>query len=248
MLRMMKMEFVVLRKYLKQIAFTMAFVVICFVAGMESLVSVPGMAFLMVMFSVSTSASAYDEQNSWGMFRLVMPLSRREVVFGRYAFNLLLACVAGLVAAVLVAGFLALGAAVELPDFLALGAAVELPDFLADLAVWDAQQLEATLAASISCACIGLCLCSVTLPAYFKFGQTTATQYLPFIMLFLSVAPFLALGVLGGPLLDQVKDAIELTATTGGLGMVAFAALGISLAVYAASACIAVRLYAARDL
>lgn len=236
MLRMMKMEFVVLRKYLKQIAFTMAFVVICFVAGMESLVSVPGMAFLMVMFSVSTSASAYDEQNSWGMFRLVMPLSRREVVFGRYAFNLLLACVAGLVAAVLVAGFLALGAAVELPDF------------LADLAVWDAQQLEATLAASISCACIGLCLCSVTLPAYFKFGQTTATQYLPFIMLFLSVAPFLALGVLGGPLLDQVKDAIELTATTGGLGMVAFAALGISLAVYAASACIAVRLYAARDL
>lgn len=236
MLRMMKMEFVVLRKYLKQIAFTMAFVVICFVAGMESLVSVPGVAFLMVMFSVSTSASAYDEQNSWGMFRLVMPLSRRDVVFGRYAFNLLLACVAGLVATALVAGFLALGAAVELPDF------------LADLAVWDAQQLEATLAASISCACIGLCLCSVTLPAYFKFGQTKATQYLPFIMLFLSVAPFLALGAIGGPLLDQVKDAIELTATTGGLGMVAFAALGISLAVYAASACIAVRLYAARDL
>lgn len=236
MLRMMKMEFVVLKKYLKQIAFTMAFVVICFVAGMESLVSVPGMAFLMVMFSVSTSVSAYDEQNSWGMFRLVMPLSRRDVVFGRYAFNLLLACVAGLVAAALVAGFLALGAAVELPDF------------LADLAVWDAQQLEATLAASISCACIGLCLCSVTLPAYFKFGQTKATQYLPFIMLFLSVAPFLALGAIGGPLLDQVKDAIELTATTGGLGMVAFAALGISLAVYAASACIAVRLYAARDL
>ncbi len=236
MLRMMKMEFVVLKKYLKQIAFTMAFVVICFVAGMESLVSVPGMAFLMVMFSVSTSVSAYDEQNSWGMFRLVMPLSRRDVVFGRYAFNLLLACVAGSVAAALVAGFLALGAAVELPDF------------LADLAVWDAQQLEATLAASISCACIGLCLCSVTLPAYFKFGQTKATQYLPFIMLFLSVAPFLALGAIGGPLLDQVKDAIELTATTGGLGMVAFAALGISLAVYAASACIAVRLYAARDL
>lgn len=236
MLRMMKMEFVVLKKYLKQIALTMAFVVICFVAGMESLVSVPGMAFLMVMFSVSTSVSAYDEQNSWGMFRLVMPLSRRDVVFGRYAFNLLLACVAGLVAAALVAGFLALGAAVELPDF------------LADLAVWDAQQLEATLAASISCACIGLCLCSVTLPAYFKFGQTKATQYLPFIMLFLSVAPFLALGAIGGPLLDQVKDAIELTATTGGLGMVAFAALGISLAVYAASACIAVRLYAARDL
>lgn len=236
MLRMMKMEFVVLRKYLKQIAFTMAFVVICFVAGMESLVSVPGMAFLMVMFSVSTSASAYDEQNSWGMFRLVMPLSRRDVVFGRYAFNLLLACVAGLVATALVAGFLALGAAVELPGF------------LAGLAVWDAQQLEATLAASISCACIGLCLCSVTLPAYFKFGQTKATQYLPFIMLFVSVAPFLALGAIGGPLLDQVKDAIELTATTGGLGMVAFAALGISFAVYAASACIAVRLYAARDL
>ena len=236
MLRMIKMEFVVLRKYLKQITLTMAFMVTCLVAGMGSLVSVPGMVFLMVMFSVSISASAYDEQNSWDMFRLVMPLSRRDVVFGRYAFNLLFACVAGLMAAALVAGFLALGAAVELPGF------------LANLAVWDIQQLEATLAASISCACIGLCLCSVTLPAYFKFGQTRATQYLPFIMLFLSVAPFLALGAIGGPLLDQVRDAIEFTATTGGLGVVAFAALGISLAVYAASACIAVRLYATRDL
>lgn len=236
MLRMMKMELAVLKKYLKQITFTMLIVIVCLVAGMGSLTSVPGMAFLTVTFSVSMSASAYDDQNGWGSYRLVMPVTRREVVQGRYALNLLLAIAAAAIAAVLMTAFIALGSAVELPEF------------LANLAVWDNQQLEATLAASTSCACIGLCMCSVTLPAYFKFGMTKATQYLPFIMLFLSVAPFLVLGVIGGPLLDQVKGAIELAETTGGLGLIAFAALAISLAVYAASSFIAVRLYSARDL
>ena len=236
MLRMMKMELAVLKKYLKQITFTMLIVIVCFVAGMGSLMSVPGVAFLVVTFSVSMSASAYDDQNGWGSYRLVMPVTRREVVQGRYALNLLLAIAAAAVAAVLMTAFIALGSAVELPEF------------LANLAVWDNQQLEATLAASTSCACIGLCMCSVTLPAYFKFGMTKATQYLPFIMIVLSVAPFLVLGVIGGPLLDQVKGAIELAETTGGLGLIAFAALAISLAVYAASSFIAVRLYSARDL
>lgn len=236
MLRMMKMELAVLKKYLKQITFTMLIVIVCLVVGMGSLTSVPGMAFLTVTFSVSMSASAYDDQNGWGSYRLVMPVTRREVVQGRYALNLLLAIAAAAVAAVLMTAFVALGSAVELPEF------------LANLAVWDNQQLEATLAASTSCACIGLCMCSVTLPAYFKFGMTKATQYLPFIMIVLSVAPFLVLGVIGGPLLDQVKGAIELAETTGGLGLIAFAALAISLAVYAASSFIAVRLYSARDL
>lgn len=236
MLRMMKMELAVLKKYLKQITFTMLIVIVCLVVGMSSLTSVPGMAFLTVTFSVSMSASAYDDQNGWGSYRLVMPVTRREVVQGRYALNLLLAIAAAVVAAVLMTAFIALGSAVELPEF------------LANLAVWDNQQLEATLAASTSCACIGLCMCSVTLPAYFKFGMTKATQYLPFIMIVLSVAPFLVLGVIGGPLLDQVKGAIELAETTGGLGLIAFAALAISLAVYAASSFIAVRLYSARDL
>ena len=236
MLRMMKMELAVLKKYLKQDTFTTLIVIVCLVAGMGSLTSVPGAAFLMQAFSVSIIVSAYDDQNGWGSYRLVMPVTRREVVQGRYALNLLLAIAAAVVAAVLMTAFIALGSAVELPEF------------LANLAVWDNQQLEATLAASISCACIGLCICSVTLPAYFKFGMTKATQYLPFIMMFLGVAPLLVLGVIGGPLLDQVKGAIELAETTGGLGLIAFAALAISLAVYVASSFIAVRLYSARDL
>lgn len=236
MLRMMKMELAVLKKYLRQIALTMAIVTVCLVAGMSSLVSVPGVTFLMLMFSMSMSASAYDEQNGWGAYRLVMPVTRRDVVQGRYAFNLLVASAAAAVAAVAVAAFIALGSMVELPEF------------LAKLAAWDSQQLGATLAASTSCICIGLSMCSVTLPAYFKFGMTKATQYLPFIMLLLGVAPFLVLGVIGGPLLDQVKGAIELTETTGGMGMIAFVALAISLAVYTASSFIAVRLYSSRDL
>ena len=29
-------------------------------------------------------SAAYDEQNNWGLFRLTMPLSRRDMVLGRY--------------------------------------------------------------------------------------------------------------------------------------------------------------------
>lgn len=236
MLRMMKMELAVLKKYLKQIALTMLIMIPCLAAGMDSLTSAPGVAFLMVMFSISMSSSMYDDQNGWGPYRMAMPLTRCDVVRGRYAFNLLAAIFAASVVAMLMTAFITLGSAVELPEF------------LAKLAVWDGSQLEATFAATISCACIALCICSVTLPAYFKFGMTKATQYLPFIMMFLSVAPFLVLGVIGGPLLDQVKGAIGLAETTGGLGLIAFGALVISLAVYVASSLVAVRFYSSRDL
>lgn len=39
----------------------------------------------MVPFTGLFSLAAYDEQNNWELFRLTLPLTRRQVVFGRYA-------------------------------------------------------------------------------------------------------------------------------------------------------------------
>ena len=63
---MMKMELAVLKKYLKQITFTMLIVIVCLVVGMGSLTSVPGMAFLTVTFSVSMSASRMTTRTAGG--------------------------------------------------------------------------------------------------------------------------------------------------------------------------------------
>lgn len=236
MLRMMKMELVVFKHYLKQLVFTMVIAMLCTSAGMGSLASIPGMAFLMLMFSMSMSGSAYDEQNGWGSFRLVMPVSRRDVVLGRYAFSLGIGSAAMLLAVALVA------------VLTLLGTAVPLPEFFADILTWEEGKLQGMIAATISCACISLAMCSVTFPAYFKLGQTKATQWLPFIMLLVGVGPALGFAMAGGPLLDQLRGLIGVAATPGGLTAIAIIAPCIALAAYIASAFISIRLYEARDL
>ncbi len=82
MFRMMRMEWVVFAQYLKQMLFTMLITMACLAAGMGSLAPLPSIAFAMVMFNMSTSGSAYDEQNDWGAYRLITPISRRDVVLG----------------------------------------------------------------------------------------------------------------------------------------------------------------------
>ena len=151
----------------------------------------------MMMFSASVSGSAYDEQNDWGAYRLVLPVSRRDVVLGRYAFNLLAALTASALAALLVG------------IFVLAGRLLPLTGFAADLLAWNEEVSMAAVAGMVSCACIALVISSVTLPAYFKLGQTKATQWLPFIMLLLSVAPFVAIGFIGGEALEMLESAME---------------------------------------
>lgn len=45
----------------------------------------PRLPAAMVPFMGLFSLAAYDEQNNWERFRLTLPLTRRQVVFGRYA-------------------------------------------------------------------------------------------------------------------------------------------------------------------
>ncbi len=236
MLRMMRMEWVVFAQHLKQMLFTMLITMACLGAGMGSLALLPSIAFTMVMLSMSTSGSAYDEQNDWGAYRLITPISRRDVVLGRYAFNLIIALVAALGAAVLVVGLTAIGEV--LPE----------TGFVADMLVWNEERTVSAAAGMVVCLCIGTILSGVILPAYFKFGQTKATQWLPFIMLLLGVAPWAVIGMTSGSTLELSVKAIETLWETGGFGMVGVLALAISVLLYCVSACVSIKVYEARDL
>lgn len=236
MLRMMKMEFTIFTQYLKTMLFTMAFTMACIAVGMGTVTALPSIAFIMMMFGMSTTGSAYDEQNGWGAYRLALPVSRRDVVLGRYAFNLIVAIAAAAVTSVLVA--LLVG----------FGQAVPLTGRLAEMLSWGDEGIMPSLAGLLACACIGLALSSVTLPAYFKFGQTKATQWLPFIMLLLNVAPFVVIGLMGGEAAALLDRAMMASRQTGGFGALGLGVLAIALAAYAASAFVSVRLYEARDL
>ena len=83
MMRMLKMEFTVFGQYLRQLAFSILFMAVCFTVGMGSTSMLPGIIFMMGMFSLSNSASHYDEQNDWAAFRLTKMCIRDSLCTGR---------------------------------------------------------------------------------------------------------------------------------------------------------------------
>lgn len=236
MMRMLKMEFTVFGQYLRQLAFSFLFMAVCFTVGVGSTSVLPGIIFMMGMFSLSNSASHYDEQNDWAAFRLTMPVSRRDVVLGRYLFVLAGTLIASLFVAV----------AACLLSW--MGGASLLPEMVANVVRLDADMIQAGVFALAFCSAMGFVTASVSMPVFFKFGQTKATQWLPFIMMFLGVAPVMAGGFMGEEAIVPMQQALSFVETPEGLASFTVGALIFGVVCYAVSALVSLRVYKARDL
>ena len=77
-------EMTVIRDYARQLFALGVFVAACTCVGMQSVAAAPGVLTCMYFIMGALATSAYDEQNNWGLYRLTMPISRRDVVLGRY--------------------------------------------------------------------------------------------------------------------------------------------------------------------
>lgn len=236
MMRMFKMELTVFGQYLRQLAFSILFMAVCFTVGMGSTSMLPGIIFMMGMFSLSNSASHYDEQNDWAAFRLTMPVSRRDVVLGRYLFVL---------AGTLIASLFVTVAACLLSW---MGGASLLPEVIANVVRLDADMIQAGVFVLAFCSAMGFVIASVSMPVFFKFGQTKATQWLPFIMMFLGVAPAMAGGFMGEEAIVPMQQALSFAETPEGLTSFTVGALIFGAVCYAVSALVSLRVYKARDL
>lgn len=236
MMRMLKMEFTVFGQYLRQLALTMVIMAVCLTIGMGSTASLPGIIFTMAMFSLTMSASNYDEQNGWAAFRLAMPLSRRDVVVGRYLFVFLVsfAC----------AAFAAIGVLV----LAALASVDVLPAGVADVVHLDADTVGVGGLILAVCGTMGMLTASVSIPVFFKFGQTKATQWLPFIMVFLGMALFLVVGIIGEEAVSAAQEALSFVETPEGMMTFVAGALVFGVACYVVSALVSLRVYRSRDL
>ena len=108
-------ELTIFRDYGKQLlalGFLVAVLVGC---GMQTVLAAPSGITCMFFMIGAMGAAAYDEQNDWGRFRLTLPLSRRDVVLGRYGAIVTLGLggmAVGLLAAFAIS---AVASAVELP-------------------------------------------------------------------------------------------------------------------------------------
>ena len=77
-------DFAVLRSALLQLLGICAIIALFMGYAMGAVDTAAAIA-AMVPFMGLFSLAAYDEQNNWERFRLTLPLTRRQVVFGRYA-------------------------------------------------------------------------------------------------------------------------------------------------------------------
>lgn len=77
-------EMTVLGGYAKRLLGTALIMSVCIGLSMRSLIVVPGILAVMFFTVGAITSSAYDEHNDWGLFRLAMSVSRRDVVLGRY--------------------------------------------------------------------------------------------------------------------------------------------------------------------
>ena len=87
MRRMLLCDLVVIRRQLPQIALIglIPALVLSIVSVSMAAEAVIMMVTLMITYMIIVTLSAYDDASGWAAFRLTLPLSRRDVVLGRYA-------------------------------------------------------------------------------------------------------------------------------------------------------------------
>lgn len=229
-------DLIIMREYLaQQSAIGLAVgVLLAFVTENPYIVS----PFISVMVggTCAITVLALDERNGWERYRIAMPISRANVVYGRYAslaiavaVGLVVGLVASLAAMALASAFMAMGYDVD--GVRALGEGIDPGAY--------------TLSASMGLLLITVAL-AVTLPLAMRSGMTKAVRFIPMLIALVVILVSAAIGSNGTRLVAEFLDGIF--ADPSGPTMLAVASAAASIALYAASAAIAARLYEAREL
>lgn len=206
--------------------FVSAFIAI----GTGTLVTAVACTAAMVPFMYLFSIAAYDEQNGWERFRLTLPISRKQVAYGRYASTfivmvcaLVVAIAEGLVIG-LVAGALPAGT---------VDAGLTLAEFNASIIVGIAVATQLII----------LIAATFTLPLIMRFGMTKGSRIVPVVL----VCGLSAGAAFFGSSVDPL--ALSSLVNDPNTQVLALAvASAITLVLYGASALLSARLYETREL
>lgn len=233
----------VYRDYLLR-TFRIALVITVFeVVALQSLAPVPGIMGIILLIGCAQTGLTNDSRG-WECARLVMPISRREVVYARYS----IAALAGLAATLL-------GALICVAVGL-VASGMDLPAEQAAAFALTAENLGVMALSSSMILLIGCVMVGIVLAVGFKLGMTKTTQQLPFILLLVTLVPLIVLsafGMMGDSPLDafvtslgNALDGLFVNPWMLTLACLAIVALGLVILVSAAQ--LAVKFYEARDL
>ncbi|MDE8702040.1 ABC-2 transporter permease [Adlercreutzia equolifaciens] len=231
---MMVSDFCAMKSALVQMAGILAAAGIVMAWAMDTAVGAAAAVGAMAPFMYLFSVGALDEQNGWERFRLTLPLTRRQVVFGRYGSTAVVAvaaAVGGLLVGLLVTavadavgnegGLLAgLSSAQNPPEALVCSVVLTLTVFLVGAAV--------------------------ALPLMARFGMTKATRFVPLVVV---LAMVLGIAALDTPLSSGVlaEWGAWVTGDVWHGALLVGGALLVAAVLYGASAFIAARLYEQRE-
>lgn len=187
---------------------------------------------VLIPFTLVFTIISLDERNNWQSLRLTLPLSRTDIVLGRYA-SALLFTICGLVL-----GFVAVGIVFALS--LVLPEVVSFEDMMGDFG-WQPLVLV-----SVGGLGMMLIMLSIILPMTTRFGMTKAVLYVP--LLFLLFIPLGYVADLTGFASQQfVLDFVNwVKSPEGSLQLTALVAVA-TCAIYAVSGAISLKLYEHRE-
>lgn len=176
-----------------------------------------------------------DQNRAWRMFRQALPLTRTDVVTGRYASI-----------AVVVTGCIALGALAYAASFAINAAVPGLPVLAHFTGGFDAAGLVAFSAATFA---LTISMFSVVLPFLFAGSHLKAISYVPAVFMFGVIAwIYVGRDIDLDALAPIVGQTAALLHTLGGSLAIAACLTTATLALYGVSAQAAIRGYRRRDL
>ena len=233
MKRAFLLEMTIFRDYARQLVGLGLLVSLCIGLGMQTPLAMPATLTCMFFMMSAMGLAAYDQLNHWELFRLTLPLSRRDVVLGRYA-----AIVTFTVGALLC---------------MVVASAVGLPGEVGEAFAFDPDMLSVMAVVTCFTLLIGSVVASIVTPLYFRLGQTRATQILPTVIVLLFVVPVVILGnsgMLDGgiPGMELVSAALEALDTPAGMAVGCVVLIALSAVALAISAAVSLKLYERREL
>lgn len=224
-------DLIVARKSILQLLGICALASIFLAIGASDIVAASASFTAMMVMMYTFTAQGFDELNGWQSFRLTLPLSRRQVVWGRYG-------------SIALVGF---GSALAATAFAlaVMGIADALPPLEVTESLRGDLQTIGEIAASTSFGLLlMLAVIAISLPPVMRFGLTKGFRLLPAFVA-AALAGFILAAEYAGPGIEALLAPLQQTLGVWGLSILG--AL-LSLLLYIASGVLSAHLYRKREL
>ena len=232
---MMKCDLICMKSALRSTALTAAIMAVVICVGTGSTYVIMPCVTCGVTVTLLFNLLAFDEQNDWQRLRLTLPLSRDQVMEGRYTSCLAIVGIA--LAEGIALTFACIAAAFALRES---GVGAFAQDVLLNA---DPRGL---VLAGVAGVAIAIVMMALTIPIAAKTGLTKAIRILPLAFVLMLVV-FVGLGQGLGLKTDTGSSFVLWLQTDTGMLVAMLVLLVVACAVYAGSCALAKRFYARRE-